>query len=223
MALALGATAIVVLALFSELAFPRARALRVRCGGAFARRRERARLASELAFDPGRELRAEQRARTLLRSCVNDEEWAMYRDLGFLRVSGTARADAPADYAYLIYPHKPIVAFLPKTGAVLTEYCVAIARPAQAGGGPRLPDADDVLAKWMLLSADERALLEQANMHMPGRQVDPEQVRADLARLTSWERGRKQLARRREEVHEGGRALATSGRRPQLAAPSGPQ
>ena len=37
-------------------------------------------------YDPGRELRAEQRARELLRSCVNEEEWAMYRDLGFLRV-----------------------------------------------------------------------------------------------------------------------------------------
>ena len=39
-------------------------------------------------YDPGRERRAEQRARELLRSCVNDEEWAMYRDLGFIRVWG---------------------------------------------------------------------------------------------------------------------------------------
>ena len=43
----------------------------------------------ELCYDPGRELRAEQRARMLLSSCVNEEEWAMYRDLGFLRVWGT--------------------------------------------------------------------------------------------------------------------------------------
>src|SRR5881392_1930135 len=40
------------------------------------------------ADDPGRERRAEQRARELLRSCVNDEEWAMYRDLGFIRMWG---------------------------------------------------------------------------------------------------------------------------------------
>jgi hypothetical protein len=25
-------------------------------------------------------------------------------------------------------------------------------------------------------------------MHLPGRQIDPEQVRRDLARLTRWER-----------------------------------
>ena len=29
-----------------------------------------------------------QRARALLRSCVNERDWAMYRDLGFLRVWG---------------------------------------------------------------------------------------------------------------------------------------
>ncbi len=40
----------------------------------------------EVSYDPGRERRAEQRARELLCSCVNEEEWAMYRDLGFLRV-----------------------------------------------------------------------------------------------------------------------------------------
>ena len=46
-------------------------------------------------YDPGRERRAEQRARELLRSCVNAEEWAMYRDLGFIRVAGKhARRDA---------------------------------------------------------------------------------------------------------------------------------
>jgi hypothetical protein len=46
-------------------------------------------------YDPGRERRAEQRARELLRSCVNDEEWAMYRDLGFIRVAGRhVRRDA---------------------------------------------------------------------------------------------------------------------------------
>ena len=42
----------------------------------------------EPLYDPGRERRAEQRARELLRSCVNAEEWEMYRDLGFIRVAG---------------------------------------------------------------------------------------------------------------------------------------
>src|SRR3954453_2586186 len=82
-------------------------------------------------YDPGRERRAEQRARMLLRSCVNEEEWAMYRDLGFIRVWG-GLAEGPlrdrdgggALYAYLISPHKPIVAYLPQTRRLLSEYCV---------------------------------------------------------------------------------------------------
>src|SRR5258705_3974134 len=56
------------------------------------------------AHDPGRERRAEQRARELLRSCVNDEEWGMYRDLGFIRVQGPrVIPSGPPPYAYLIY------------------------------------------------------------------------------------------------------------------------
>src|SRR4051794_12812059 len=151
-------------------------------------------------YDPGRERRAEQRARELLRSCVNDEEWAMYRDLGFIRVGGrlsrkgrggAKRADgeevgattaggaadpSPAEeppYAYLIYPHKPIVAFVPKTGRLLSEYCVEFPDLTGAISQSRLPDSDDVLAKWMALTGDEERLIRNANMHLPGRQVDP--------------------------------------------------
>ncbi len=160
-------------------------------------------------YDPGRELRAEQRARALLRSCVNDEEWAMYRELGFLRVWG-ANSGAPLDggvpfaaaaglapagragapYAYLIYPHKPLVAYLPQTGVLLNEYCVAFPDLTRPYGSSRLPDSDDVLAKWMALTADEPGLVSSANMHLPGRQIDPEQVRRDLQRLSRWERER---------------------------------
>jgi hypothetical protein len=40
----------------------------------------------------------EQRARELLKSCVNEEEWAMYRDLGFLRVwGGQSGPDGPGE------------------------------------------------------------------------------------------------------------------------------
>ena len=124
----------------------------------------------------------------------------MYRDLGFVRVWGTRRGDASAEYAYLIYPHKPIVALLPQTGAILNEYCVAFTPGLAPEGSRRLPDADDVLAKWMLLAADEQSLLEQANMHLPGRQVDPEQVRLDLARLRSWERARSWRPPRSDRV-----------------------
>jgi hypothetical protein len=173
---------------------------------AWERRGRRSRRRAEVRelADPGRERRAEQRARELLRSCVNDEEWAMYRDLGFIRVFGqmppragrsgpAARAETPAAprYAYLIYPHKPIVAFVPKTGRLLSEYCVEFPDLTGAISQSRLPDSDDVLAKWMALTGDEERLIRDANMHLPGRQIDPSRVRRDLWRLSEWERQRR--------------------------------
>src|SRR5919108_418793 len=153
-------------------------------------------------YDPGRERRAEQRARALLRSCVNDEEWGMYRDRGFIRVWGGG-ADGPepgvdtrgAPYAYLIYPHKPIVCYLPQTATLLNEYCVEFPDETRPYGSARLPDSDDVLAKWMALTGDERRLISSANMHLPGRQIDPKKVRRDLWRLSQWERERLRRAR----------------------------
>jgi hypothetical protein len=47
-----------------------------------------------------------------------------------------------------------------------------------------------VLAKWMALTGDERRLIDTANMHLPGRQLDPAQVSRDLWRLSRWERAR---------------------------------
>jgi hypothetical protein len=48
----------------------------------------------------------------------------------------------------------------------------------------------------MALTGDERRLIEMANMHFPGRQVDPKRVRRDLWRLGEWERQRLERARR---------------------------
>jgi hypothetical protein len=145
--------------------------------------------------DPGRERRAEQRARELLRSCVNDEEWAMYRDLGFIRVEGKRTIPSgPAPYAYLIYPHKPIVSYVPASGRLLSEYCVDFPDLGTLGPRGRLPSSDDVLAKWMALTGDEKRLINEANMHLPGRQVDPARVRRDLWRLQMWERERRDSA-----------------------------
>src|SRR5919197_2218892 len=156
-----------------------------------ARRRSRRRERLDL-HDPGRERRAEQRARELRRSCVNAEEWAMYRDLGFIRVHGRLGQVDPATgesaYAYLVYPHKPIVAYVPKTRRLLSEYCVEFPDLTRAISHSRLPDSDDVLAKWMALTGDEEHLIRSANMHLPGRQVDPGRVRRDLWRLAEWER-----------------------------------
>jgi hypothetical protein len=149
----------------------------------------------EIAFyDPGRERRAETRARELLQSCVNDEEWEMYRDLGFVRVWGAADATKRdgniAPYAYLIYPHKPIVAYVPQTSRLLNEYCVAFPDRERPHGSSRLPPSDDVLAKWLALTADERSLIASSNLHLAGRQHDPDSVRSDLAALGRWERAR---------------------------------
>ena len=135
----------------------------------------------------------------------------MYRDLGFIRVRGKLAARRPllsdvasageqpetppvepeAQYAYLIYPHKPIVAFVPQTRRLLSEYCVEFPDLTGAISQTRLPDSDDVLAKWMALTGDERRLIRNANMHLPGRQIDPGRVRRDLWRLAEWERQRR--------------------------------
>jgi hypothetical protein len=192
--LALGTAAVVLVVLLWELARPtlkRALAHSIELWAASRRG------SSPSGYDPGRERRAEQRARSLLCSCVSEEDWAMYRDLGFLRVWGGLGGRAggvEAAYAYLIYPHKPIVAYVPETGELLNEYCVAFPDHSKPYGSSRLPDSDDVLAKWMALTADERRLVGEANMHLPGRQVDPDRVRRDLVRLGRWERERSRDA-----------------------------
>ena len=205
MTVALCATAIVVIALLWEVMLPY-----------LERRRERRRAAREAraagegipAYDPGRERRAEQRARELLKSCVNEEEWEMYRDLGLIRVWGGESLDKElrgVPYAYLIYPHKPIVAYLPQTGRLLNEYCVEFPDESKPYGSARLPDSDDVLAKWMALKGDERRLISSANMHLPGRQVDPRQVQRDIWRLGRWERERLERHRRASSGAAAGR------------------
>jgi hypothetical protein len=249
MLLPLSAAAIMATVLLWELALPRLRVslpqlaheLAARRRASRATDRSRGTLASgehprfgPQGYDPGRELRAEQRARELLRSCVNEEEWAMYRDLGFLRVWAPSRAVTHTDgapYAYLLYPHRPIVAYIPQTGALLNEYCVAFPDETRPYGSARLPDADDVLAKWMALAADERRLIADANMHLPGRQVDPQQVREDLARLARWERERAASALHRGsgagagassgDVRSGFPLVERAGGGQSFAAPSG--
>jgi hypothetical protein len=199
MVLALSVTAIVIVVLLWEVAIPHIERWN-------ERRRARRRIVSGPGMDPGRERRAEQRARALLRSCVNEEEWAMYRDLGFLRIWGglangpgqPGRAAEGAPYAYLVYPHKPIVAYLPQTRELLSEHCVQFPDETRPYGSALLPDSDDVLAKWMALTGDEQRLITNANMHLPGRQIDPKQIRRDLWRLGQWEQERLRRAARND-------------------------
>jgi hypothetical protein len=154
-------------------------------------RAQRRDLPASVVQDPGRERRAEQKARALLESCVNAEDWEMYRELGFLRVQSTLVAPDEEPTAYLLYPHRPIVAYLPQTRRFVGEYCISFEDPARPYGSGRLPDSDDVLAKWMALTGDERRLIAMANMHLPGRQVDPGLVERDLRRLARWDQDRE--------------------------------
>ena len=57
----------------------------------------------------------------------------MYSDLGFLRVWGAdAGAGGPASrYAYLIYPHKPIMAYVPRSSGCSTS--TASSSPTASG------------------------------------------------------------------------------------------
>jgi hypothetical protein len=117
----------------------------------------------------------------------------MYRDLGLIRIEGRRLPDTPADgqapYAYLVYPHKPIVAYVPETGELLSEYCVQF--PDDVDGRPtRLPSSDDVLAKWMALTSDEARVIGRANVNLIGRQHDPARLRRDVWRLGEWDRRR---------------------------------
>ena len=132
-----------------------------------------------------RDLRAEARARELLRETAGEDVYAMYAQLGFVAVE----ADGDG-YGYLLYPHRPIVAYDTASGELLNEYCVRFPDDSDPSAGEWLPDADDVLAKWIALRADERGLIATANLHLPGRQHDPGMLRRDIAKLWEWEGAR---------------------------------
>ncbi|WP_320669980.1 hypothetical protein [Patulibacter defluvii] len=156
-------------------------------------------------IERGRTGRAERRrseatAQELLRTCLDDENWAMYRDLGFVRVWGrSGRAPAPSGrrpppgvaYAYLLYPHGPYVVFLPQTTTLLGECRVQL-----AGVDPTDPltPSDDVLAHWMALTGDEHGVIASARIATPGTELARRRVRRDLWRLREWERERQEAA-----------------------------
>lgn len=144
--------------------------------------------------------RAESTARELLRTCLDEDGWAMYRDLGFVRVwGGGGRAPAPSGrrpapgvaYAYLVSPHRPHVVFLPQTSTLLGECRVQL-----AGLDPDDPlvATDDVLAHWMALTQDEHGVIASAHIGFPGTELSRRAVRRDLWRLREWERERTERA-----------------------------
>jgi hypothetical protein len=131
--------------------------------------------------DTARDRRAEQRARELLRSTAGETALEMYERLGFLCFEHEG-----GEYGYLIYPQRPIVGYDARSGELLSEYCVRFLDESEPEAGERLPDADDVLAKWLALRMDEEQTLRTANVHPLGRQLDPTMVRRDLAALRVW-------------------------------------
>ena len=194
-ALALSAFAI-VLAVLAAVAFGPDLLARIRRIPRPRRRRPQIRTSLP---DPGRELRAERRAEELLRSVAGEDAYELYKALGFLHLAGPEGPAGHPAYGYLIYPHRPIVSFDAETGELLSEHCVTFPDRAEGPAGERLPDADDVLAKWMALRGDERRLIAEANMHLPGRQHDPAHLRRDLARLSEWS-SRARIPERRLEA-----------------------
>lgn len=144
--------------------------------------------------------RTERTARELLRTCLDDDSWAMYRDLGFIRVWGSdGRAPAPSGrrpppgvaYAYLLYPHLPYIVYLPQTTTLLGECRVQL-----AGLDPtdQLSAGDDLLAHWMALTGDEQGVIAAARIATPGSETSRRRVRRDLWRLREWERERTERA-----------------------------
>ncbi len=117
---------------------------------------------------------ADRRAEALLADAAGDEVLAMWRRLGFLNFEA-------GDYGYLIYAHRPLVAYDKRTGEPLSEFCVRF-----EDADERLPDADDVLAKWMALRADEKLVIGESNIDPIGSQLDPTQIRRDLHKLALW-------------------------------------
>jgi len=180
------------------------------------RRRSRAALPGWIRETPVGSAEAERRSLELLRSVVNPDEWEMFQDLGFICVTGRRARRRPSEgargagapvlprYRYLVYPHLPVVALLPRSMAPVREYCVQFPDHSAGGQSPMLPRGDDVLAKWMTLRADEDRLLAYANVCNAGCQIPLGQIERDLERLGRWE------ARRARRTGSGGLAGAAT-------------
>ena len=93
----------------------------------------------------------------------------MYRDLGLPARLGQ-RSDRAREHGHGVAPLR--LPDLPaqadrrlratQTRDLLSEYCVELPRPLDRPyGSARLPASDDVLAKWMALTADERRLIDE--------------------------------------------------------------
>lgn len=138
------------------------------------------------------EAQADKRSLELLRSVVNDDEWRMFDELGFLCVTGRRlRPDGTEGlprYRYLIYPHRPLVALLPRSLSPVREYCIEFRDGATSRDGREalLPVGDDLIAKWMTVRSDENRMLAYANVSAAGCQIPLSQIERDVRRYARW-------------------------------------
>ncbi len=141
---------------------------------------------------PVSEGQADARSLELLRSVVNEDEWRMYEELGFLCVTGRRlRPDGTEGlprYRYLIYPHRPLVALLPRSLSPVREYCIEFrdASTSRDGRAALLPIGDDLIAKWMTVRSDENRMLAHANVSAAGCQIPLSQIERDVRRYARW-------------------------------------
>ena len=77
------------------------------------------------------------------------------------------RRGGPA-YAYLVYPHKPIVAYVPASGQLLSEYCVEFPDLTGSGGAPP-PARLRRRARQVDGAHLRRGPRDPARQHAPGR------------------------------------------------------
>ena len=100
----------------------------------------------------------------------------MYRDLGFIRVwggqAGPRRRGARPARRPVRLPRSIRTSRSSPTcrRPASSSTSTASSSPTRRGpyGSALLPDSDDVLAKWMALRGDERGLIAEANLHLPG-------------------------------------------------------
>ena len=132
---------------------------------------------------PGPRASRRARARELLRSVVSATSTRCTRSSASSRSTAATASAATATCSTRTGRSSPTT---PRTGELLNEYCVGFPDRSEPRAGQRLPDADDVLAKWMALRGDERELIvggEHAPARAPAR-PRPGAARPD--RLREW-------------------------------------
>ena len=117
--------------------------------------------------------RAPRRARARASSCARSSRRRSTRCTRSSASSRSAGGNGEQGYGYLLYPHRPIVAYDTAIRRApervlrrLPRSLRAVARPAAARRRRRARQVD-------VAAGGERELISVANMHVPGRQLDP--------------------------------------------------